>query len=111
MTNSTMLFVILLSSLTIGCAEGPKRPSGTVMGINARPTSEPAPYALTFNLETDFDENLRLKPDAKGVRVPITLDQLHAHWAMNAQTKEELVRYALEWKQKYLNLKKRCEAP
>jgi hypothetical protein len=68
--------------------------------------SAPKPYALSFNLETDFDGNLRLKDGAMGEKKEISLDDLHKAWCMDAATKEDLVRYALQWKERYLQLER-----
>lgn len=106
----TILTTLLVTVLSISsCDNPPRKPQGNIALVNAHPTNEPQPYRLQFNLETDFDENLSLKPDAKGVRVPTTLEDLHANWVMNAATKEELQRYGLEWKQRYIKIKQRLD--
>lgn len=98
----TTLSAILLSS----CGSAPKKPVGFIAGINAEAKE---PYGLFFDLEKDFDEDLRLKPDSKGARRALTLKTLHKHWAMDANTKEELVRYAREWKARYIKMRDECE--
>jgi hypothetical protein len=101
--------VILLSS----CDHAPKKPVGDVFMINARPTKEPEPYALSFNLSTDFNDDLQLIPGHLGVHKPVTIDSLHKNWCMDDPTKNDLVRYSLEWKQRYLKLKEdlnKCES-
>lgn len=92
MKRSMILSVILLAS----CAGAPTPPKGHLSGINAK-----SGYMLKFDFEKDFDSNGKLKSDAKGVRVPITLDSLHRGWFMDAASKEELQAYALKWKQRY----------
>lgn len=107
MTNLTKLFAIACASLVVGCTSAPKKPVGQIGAVNARAA---APYALMFNLETDFDESLALKPGAKGVRKSLTsLADVDRYWIMNAATKEELVRYALQWKERVKSELDRCQ--
>jgi hypothetical protein len=49
---------------------------------------------------------LKLKPDAQGVNRSITLDSLHKYYCMDAPSKEELVRYAMQWKERYKKLQR-----
>lgn len=106
MTTLTKLFATLFVSIALtSCVNPPKKPVGKIMAINAKPQAG-APYALVFDLETDFDQNLKLKAGHDGARIQISLDELDRHWAMDAATKEELVRYALQWRERYKMLDK-----
>ena len=108
MTRLTKLLGILSSSLILlSCEAPPKLPKGELKALNT--TSTRGPYALTFNLETDFTENLKLKEGVSGVRVDTSLEALHKHWCVDAATKEELTRYALQWKVRYEKLEKQLK--
>ena len=103
MSLMTLFATLLSSACMVSCVNPPKKPVGSFGAVNAK---SKAPYRLDFNLETDFSEDLKLRDGVQGVRVPIILDDLHKHWCMNTSTKEELVRYALQWKERYLLLQK-----
>lgn len=103
------LFAIVSASLLLaslaGCAnKPPAKPKGELCALNANSS-----YLLCFNLETDFDDNLRLKKDVKGARKPITFEALHKAWVVDTPTKEELESYALKWKARYIELERRCK--
>ncbi len=110
MKNSMKLFAIAFVSFILSaCMHAPKQPVGIVKAINAKPRQAAKPYTLNFNLETDFDEDLKLKPEAQGTRVDVSLDDLDRNWVMDAATKEELIRYALQWKVRYKLLEQRMQ--
>lgn len=105
MKKLTKLLGILSSSLILlSCEAPPKLPKGELKALNT--TSSRGAYALTFNLETDFNENLKLKEGITGTRVDVGLEGLHKHWCVDAAAKEELTRYALQWKVRYEKLEK-----
>lgn len=105
MTRLMTVFAILFASvLLIGCAGAPKAPKGELCGINAS-----SGYKLCFDFEKDFDANGKLKSEARGARSSITLQSLHKGWFLDASSKEELQAYAEKWKQRYLDLKKKCD--
>ena len=98
MKTLTKLFVIaFLSSFLSACVNPPKKPVGHIGALNAMSAT---PYVLTFNLETDFTADLKLKPGVKGVRRNVTLADLNKNWVLDAGSKEELTRYALQWKER-----------
>ena len=100
------VFGSLLALALCGCAnKPPAKPKGELCAINAQSEH---PYKLCFNLETDFDDDLKLKPDAKGTRIPVELADLHKWWATDSFTKEELESYAMKWKARYIKLEKEC---
>lgn len=106
----TKLCAILCVSFSLSaCVNPPKKPVGNIGALNAKPTSAPKPYLLTFNFETDFNDDLTLKPGVKGVRKEVSLDDLDRNWVLDAKSKEELVRYALEWKQRAELMKKQLD--
>jgi hypothetical protein len=104
-----MILITLLAILLSSCQQAPKKPKGEIFIVNAHPTKEPLPYALVFNLETDFDDNLKLKDGAQGVHKTVDINALHKHWCMPSPSKEDLQRYALEWKQRYIQLQKQLD--
>lgn len=103
MRTSTKQLTILSSSLVLACASAPPRPHGEIAQINA-----PSKYKRVFNFD-DFDENLQDKKG--GTNVPISgLSDLHRHWCMDVASKESLQAYVMEWKNRYVELKKKCDA-
>lgn len=98
------LGILCASSFLLACEAPPKLPVGKVRALNTLSAS--GPYSLDFNLETDFDEKLKLKEGVTGVRTRVSLEDLHKHWVVDADTKEELTRYALQWKTRYEKLEK-----
>lgn len=104
---TTLSGILFASFLLSSCVNPPKKPVGHIGGVNAR--SAGGAYLLNFNLETDFDADIKLKPGVQGVRKKITLDDLHKNWCLDASSKEELTRYGLQWKERYKMIAKQLD--
>lgn len=104
MNSIKLLAILSLSFHLCGCETTPvKPPQGQHCAINLQPSSGD-PYKLCFDLSKDYDEKMKLKPDAKGVHSPV--GDLHKHWIHDKDAEDELHRWASEWQSRYEQLKK-----